>query len=70
MTKHILCALDLTHLETEGALLKKAADLAGFYGATLSVVTVLAGLWDVDCRQLFQRRHHESRSRGRKHAAS
>lgn len=41
MTKHVLCALDLTHLETEGALLKKAADLAGFYGATLSVVTVL-----------------------------
>jgi len=41
MTKHILCAVDLAHLETERAILKKAAELAKFYGATLSVVTVV-----------------------------
>lgn len=41
MTKHVLCAVDLTHGESEAALLRKAADLAGFYGATLSVVTVV-----------------------------
>ncbi len=39
--KHVLCAIDLTHLESEGKLLKTAADLADFYGATLSVVTVV-----------------------------
>ncbi|WP_120499715.1 universal stress protein [Roseovarius sp. EL26] len=41
MTQHILCAVDLTHPKSEGAILRKAADLAGFYGATLSVVTVI-----------------------------
>lgn len=41
MTKHVLCAVDLTHLESEGALLRRAFDLAGFYGASLSVVTVV-----------------------------
>lgn len=41
MTQHILCAVDLAHLETAGALLNRAAELAGFYGATLSVVTVV-----------------------------
>lgn len=41
MTRHILCAVDLTHKETETALLKKAAELADFYGARLSVVTVI-----------------------------
>ncbi|MDO6799729.1 universal stress protein [Shimia thalassica] len=39
--KHILCAIDLTHLESEGKLLQTAADLAKFYGASLSVVTVV-----------------------------
>ena len=41
MTKHILCAVDLTHPESEVRLLKKSAELAEFYGATLSVVTVI-----------------------------
>lgn len=41
MTRHILCAVDLTHKETEARLLKKAAELAEFYGAELSVVTVI-----------------------------
>ena len=41
MTKHVLCAVDLTHLEAEKALLRRAAELAGFYGASLSVVTVV-----------------------------
>jgi nucleotide-binding universal stress UspA family protein len=41
MTQHILCAVDVTHLDTEGPLLRKAADLAKFYNATLSVVTVV-----------------------------
>ena len=41
MTKHILCAVDLSHLETEVSLIKKAAELAKFYGASLSVVTVV-----------------------------
>jgi len=41
MTKRILVAVDLTHPETEVALLKRAAGLAEFYGATLSVVTVV-----------------------------
>lgn len=39
--KHVLCAIDLTHLESEGKLLKTAAEFAEFYGATLSVVTVV-----------------------------
>jgi len=41
MTKHVLCAVDLTHGESERALLKRAAELAAFYGASLSVVTVV-----------------------------
>jgi len=41
MTKHVLCAVDLTHGDSEKALLKRAADLAEFYGASLSVVTVV-----------------------------
>jgi nucleotide-binding universal stress UspA family protein len=41
MTQHVLCAIDLTHAEAEKALLVKAAELARFYGATLSVVTVV-----------------------------
>lgn len=41
MTQHILCAVDLTHPKTEAKILRKAADLAGFFGATLSVVTVI-----------------------------
>lgn len=41
MTKHILCAIDLTHLEDARHLLTEADRLAGFYDATLSVVTVL-----------------------------
>ncbi len=41
MTKHVLCAVDLSHLETEVGLLQKAAELATFYKASLSVVTVV-----------------------------
>ncbi len=41
MTKHVLCAVDLSHLETEVGLLHKAAELATFYKASLSVVTVV-----------------------------
>ncbi|WP_298802970.1 universal stress protein [uncultured Lentibacter sp.] len=41
MTNHVLCAVDLSHLETEVGLLQKAAELATFYKATLSVVTVV-----------------------------
>ncbi len=41
MTEHVLCAIDLTHLEAEKPLLRRAAELAGFYGASLSVVTVV-----------------------------
>jgi nucleotide-binding universal stress UspA family protein len=42
MTKHVLCAIDLTHKrESEEKLLLQAADLAKHYGATLSVVTVV-----------------------------
>jgi nucleotide-binding universal stress UspA family protein len=41
MTKHVLCAVDLSHLDTEVSLLKKAAELATFYKASLSVVTVV-----------------------------
>ena len=39
--KHVLCAIDLTHLEAEAQLLRTAADLAKFYDASLSVVTVV-----------------------------
>lgn len=39
--KHVLCAVDLTHLESEEKLLLTAAELADFYGASLSVVTVV-----------------------------
>lgn len=41
MTEHVLCAVDLTHKKTEAELLKKAAALAKFYNASLSVVTVI-----------------------------
>ncbi|PYG31149.1 universal stress protein [Pelagimonas varians] len=41
MTKHILCAVDLSHLETEVSILRTAAELAKFHGASLSVVTVV-----------------------------
>ncbi|WP_299625170.1 universal stress protein [uncultured Tateyamaria sp.] len=41
MTQHILCAVDLTHLKDARHLLIEASNLAEFYGATLSVVTVL-----------------------------
>ncbi|MDJ0820680.1 MAG: universal stress protein [Paracoccaceae bacterium] len=41
MTEHVLCAIDLTHEDDAKALLREADKLAGFYGATLSVVTVL-----------------------------
>ena len=41
MTDHILCSVDLTHEDEAGKLLTEAHKLAGFYGATLSVVTVL-----------------------------
>ena len=41
MTDHILCAIDLTHSDDAKNLLKEAEKLAVFYGATLSVVTVL-----------------------------
>lgn len=41
MTQHILCSVDLTHIADARALLREADRLAGFYDATLSVVTVL-----------------------------
>lgn len=41
MTKHILVAVDLTHEDDAAKLLVEADRLATFYGATLSVVTVL-----------------------------
>ena len=41
MTDHILCAIDLGHAKQEAKHLEKAADLARFYNATLSVVTVI-----------------------------
>lgn len=41
MTDHILCAIDLTHEDDARHLLIEADRLATFYGATLSVVTVL-----------------------------
>ncbi|PSL20053.1 universal stress protein [Shimia abyssi] len=41
MTDHVLCAVDLTHLKTEKNLLLRAAELATFYNASLSVVTVV-----------------------------
>lgn len=41
MTDHILCAVDLTHSDNAESLLIEADRLAGFYGATLSVVTVM-----------------------------
>ncbi|WP_419740720.1 universal stress protein [Ruegeria sp.] len=41
MTKHILCAVDLTHPGSDGDLLAEAGGLAKFHGAALSVVTVI-----------------------------
>lgn len=41
MTQHILCAVDLTHMDDAKNLLVEADRLAGLYGATLSVITVL-----------------------------
>lgn len=39
--KHILCAIDLTHVETEKKVLHTAVELSNLYDATLSVVTVI-----------------------------
>ena len=39
--KHILCAIDLTHMNEARALLAEAGRLAEPFGAALSVVTVL-----------------------------
>lgn len=41
MTKHVLCAVDLTHADDARRILKEANGLAGYYGAALSVVTVV-----------------------------
>ncbi len=41
MSKHILCAVDLTHIEDARALVGEAARLADLQSAILSVVTVL-----------------------------
>ena len=41
MTKRILCSVDLTHVDDAKNLLREADRLATFYGAALSVVTVL-----------------------------
>ena len=41
MTRHILCAVDLTHTDAARDILNEADRLATFYGAGLSVVTVL-----------------------------
>ncbi len=41
MSEHILCAVDLTHLDNARALLVEAARMAAFENAALSVVTVL-----------------------------
>ena len=41
MTQHILCSIDMTHMDEAHSLLKEAEKLAGFYGASLSVATVL-----------------------------
>ena len=39
--KHVLCSIDLTESDAARTILVEADRLAGFYGATLSVVTVL-----------------------------
>lgn len=41
MTRHILCAVDLTHMDEARDLLVEADRMASFYGAGLSVVTVV-----------------------------
>lgn len=41
MSKHILCAVDLTHTDDSKALVAEAGRLAELQGATLSLVTVL-----------------------------
>lgn len=41
MTKHILCAVDLTHKEDALALVKEAGRLANLEGAGLSIATTL-----------------------------
>ena len=41
MTKHILCALDLSHDKDARAILVESGRLADLYGARLSVITVL-----------------------------
>ena len=41
MSKHILCAVDLTHIDDARALVAEAGRLAEMQGAILSLVTVL-----------------------------
>lgn len=41
MTRHVLCAIDLSHPQSEQAVLKTAARLADIDEATLSVITVI-----------------------------
>ncbi|MDJ0629666.1 MAG: universal stress protein [Rhodobacter sp.] len=41
MTKHVLCAVDLSHEDDAKAIVKEAARVAGYSDAALSVVTVI-----------------------------
>jgi universal stress protein F len=41
MTRSVLCAIDLSHTESEGKVLRTAARLADLDGAKLAVITVL-----------------------------
>ncbi len=41
MSKRILCAVDLTHIEDAKAMVAEAGRIAGLEGAALSLVTVL-----------------------------
>ena len=41
MTKHVLCAVDLTHTDDAKEMVRKAAEIAGFSDAALSVMTVI-----------------------------
>ena len=59
MSKSILCAVDLSNIETVGKVLERAAKLAALEGAQLDVVTVLPDFGESWVSGFFEEHHHE-----------
>ena len=60
MSKSILCAVDLSNVETDKKVLVQAARLAELDGAQLDVVTVLPDFGESWVSGVFEAHHHEN----------